>query len=77
MVAVGWVGRPVGIGVMRRNDFDNTAVLRNSMQLAYKRHYIRNVLYHVTANDLIKLVVRKWIRHDAEIVNNICMGTWI
>ena len=47
------------------------------MKLAHKGHDIRNMLNHVAANDEVKIVVGKWIRQNAQIVNNVCISTWI
>ena len=47
------------------------------MQLGDETKHIRNVLDHVTTNDLFKLIVAEWIRKGAEIVNDVCVASRI
>ena len=41
------------------------------MQFADERHHIGHVLNHVTADDLVELVIGKWVRHYPQIVDDI------
>lgn len=43
------------------------------MQLVNETEHIRNMLDHMSTNDLFKLVVSEWIWKRSEIVNNIGM----
>lgn len=71
MISVRRVSGPVGVGIVRRNDPDNPTGLRYPMKLADEGHNVRHVLDHVTANDLIKLIVGERIRQLPEIVNDV------
>jgi len=44
------------------------------MQLVYEPKHIRNMLDHVTTNDLFKFIISERIRKRSEIVNNISMA---
>jgi hypothetical protein len=74
MISMGRVGRPIGICVVRRNDFYQTRRFSYAMKLANKRHDVRNVLNDVTANDFIKFVVGKRVRDRAQVVKDIGVG---
>ena len=56
---------------MRREYLQNSARLRDAMQLVDETKHVRNVLDHVTANNFFEFVIRKRIRKRAEIVNHI------
>ncbi len=56
---------------MRRNDLYLATGLRYAMQLIYEPKHIRNMLDHVTTNDLFKLVVNERVWKRSEIVNNV------
>ena len=56
---------------MGRDDRDAAAGFRDPIEFGNQREDIRHVLDQMTANDLVKLVVRKWIRDDAQIVNDV------
>ena len=43
------------------------------MQLVYETEYVRNMFDHMTADDLIELIILKWIRKGTKIVNHVCM----
>ena len=43
------------------------------MQFRYEPKYVRDVLDHVTTNDLVEFIVCERIRNDAEIVNDVCV----
>ena len=71
MISMRRVGRPIGIRVMRRDEFNSPAVFRNAVKLRDKCHHVGNMFDGVARHDEIKLVVCKRIRNFAEIVNNI------
>jgi len=77
MVSVCWIGSPIGIRIMWRYNFYQTFGFGYSMKLAHKGHDIRNVLNHVAANDEVEIVVGERIRQNAQIVNDVCIGTWV
>src|SRR5438105_4694421 len=56
---------------MMRNHLYAADRFGNAVQLADKRHHIGNVLNDVTADNLIELVISKWIRQYAEVVSDI------
>jgi len=58
---------------MRRENFQNTAGLRDAMQLVNETKHIGNVLDHVTTNDLFEFVISERIWIGAKIVNYICV----
>src|SRR5256885_11149642 len=59
---------------MRSNYIDPTAGFCDAIQLSNKGHHIRHMFGDVTADDLIKFVIRERIRNDAEIMNHISMA---
>src|SRR5690242_18551980 len=71
MIAMRWVGGPVRVRVMRRENFEFAAGPGDAMQLRHEPDHVRHMLDHVTTNDLFKLVVVERIRKDAEIVNDV------
>jgi len=71
MVPMSGVGRPVGVRIVRRDYFQSAAGLRDAMEFSYKAEYIGNVLDHMTANNLVELVIIKRIRKDTEVVNDV------
>src|SRR5689334_14149335 len=71
MIAMRWVGSPVGIRIVWCENFQFAARLRDAMQLGDKPDHVRHVLNYVATNNLFKLVVAEWIRKDAEIVNDV------
>ncbi len=77
VIAMRRVGRPVGVGVMRRDEADRPAMSGDPIKLADKRHNIRNMLDHVTRYDQVKLVVRERVGNDAEVVDNVRGGSRI
>ena len=56
---------------MRCRDCDSSAGFGDAMQLSDERHHVRNMLSDVTADDVVKIVVRKRIRNRSQIVNYI------
>ena len=74
MISMSWVGRPVGICVVRRYDLYQTRGPGYAMKLADERHDVRNVLNDVTTNDFIKFVVGKRIGDRAQVVQDIGVG---
>src|SRR5687767_7971025 len=71
MVAMGGIGGPVRIGVMRGHDPYSTPGFGDPVQLRNEGHHVRYVLYHVAADDFVKLVVGERIGYDAEVVDDI------
>ncbi len=65
------IGCPIGICVMRRDEFDRSAVFCYSVKFGDKRHHVRHVFDNVTRNDQIKFVIGKWIWHASKIVDHI------
>ena len=74
VVAVCRVGGPIRVRIVRRDDQNPAAGLRDAVEFGNKRHHIRNVLCDVTANDVVELVIRKRIGNRSKIVNDVCMG---
>ena len=58
---------------MRRNDLQPSAGFCDPVQLRHKTKHVGNMLDHVAANDLFKLIVVKRIWKGSEIVNDVCM----
>ncbi len=77
MVAVGRVGWPVRVGIVRRYDFDQAAGSRDAVKFAHKRHHIRNVFDDVPTNNFVKLIVGKRIGNVSEIVKYVGVCSWI
>jgi len=77
VVLMRWIGGPIRIRIMRRDDFYQPSRLGYAMKLANEGHYVRHVFNNMTADDLVKFVIRKGIRNGAEVVDNICVGPWI
>jgi hypothetical protein len=77
MIPVGWIGRPIGIGVVRRYDFDQTRWFSYPVKLADEGHDVGNVFNYVAADNQIEFIVGKRIRQNAEIVNDVCVSSWI
>src|SRR6266404_3222096 len=77
MVSMSRIRGPVGVCAVRRNHLYTATRSGNAVQLADKRHYIGNVLNDVTADNLIELVISKWIRQYAEIVSDIGVSSGI
>jgi hypothetical protein len=77
MIFMSWVGGPVGIRIMRSDDFYQTPWSSYAMKFANERHHVRHVLNNVTTNDLVKFVVGKRIWNRSQIVNDIRVGPWI
>src|SRR5689334_16378947 len=77
MIAVRWVGSPVGIRVMRRENFQFAAGLRDAMQLGDETDYVGHMLDYMATNNLFKLIVAEWKRKDAEIVNHVSVAARI
>ncbi len=77
VIAMSWIGGPVRVCVMRRDNSDAAASLGDPVQFSHERHHVRHVLDDVTANDLIEFVVSEGIRHDAQIVNHVCLSSGI
>ena len=71
MVSVGWIRWPIGICVVRRNDFYQSAGFSYAVKLADERHDVGDVLDYVTTNDLIKFVIAERIREDTQVVNDV------
>ena len=71
MIAMGWVGRPIRICVMRCNDMQPAARLRNAMQLDHKRKHIRHMLDDMSTDDLVELTVNEWIGKDTKVVYDV------
>src|SRR5688572_81120 len=69
------VGCPIGIRIMRRNDLQSTAWLRDAMKFGYERKHVRHMFDHVTTYDLVEFIISKGIRNDAEVVNDVGMTT--
>src|ERR1041384_1620998 len=59
---------------MRSDYVDATARFGNAIQLSDKGHDVRHMFRDVTADDLIKFVIRKRVRNDAEIMNHVSMA---
>ena len=70
-----WIGSPIRVGIVRSNDLQSATGLRDPVQLSDETNHIRNVLDHMTANDLFKLIVAERIRERSEIVNDVCMAS--
>src|SRR5215213_9388724 len=62
---------------MRRDNLQLAARFRDAMQFRHEPENVGNVLYHVTADDLFKLVIMERIRKDSEIVNDVSMTSRI
>lgn len=77
LIAMSWIGSPVRVRVMRRDNSDAAAGLRDPMQFSNEHHHVRHMLDDVTANDLIEFAIGEGIRHDAQIVNHVCLRTGI
>jgi hypothetical protein len=77
MIAVRWVSRPVGIGIVRGNDFDGASRSGDAVDLRDKGHHVGHVFDHMTAYDLIKLVGAEGIGQDTQIMNDIGMAARI
>jgi len=73
VVAVSWIGGPIRVRIMRRNDLQSAAGLGDAMQFRNEPEHVRHVLDHVTTNDLVEFIVGERIRKDAEIVNDVRM----
>ena len=71
MVSVRRVSRPVGVGIVRRDNLDDPAGFCYAVKLAHEGHHIRHVLDNVAANDLVKFIVGERIRKYAEIVDDV------
>src|SRR2546426_3505024 len=57
-----------------RSDYVDAATRScDAIQLSDKGHHIRHMFCDVTADDLIKFVIRERIRNDAEVMNHISM----
>ena len=74
VVAVGWVGGPVRIGIMRSRNLDAPAGSGDAKKFCDKRHHVGHVLGDVTTDDFIELVVCKRIGKNTEIVDYIGVG---
>src|SRR4026208_2513909 len=68
-----WICCPIGIRIVRSNDLQFATGLRDAMQLIDEAKHIRNMLDHMTANDLFKLIVSEWVWKRSEIVNDVGM----
>lgn len=62
---------------MWREDLYDSAGPRDAMQLVNKGKNVRNVLDHMTTDDLLKLVVSERIWKRSQIVNDVCMAQTI
>ena len=71
MIAVRQVVRPIGIGIVWRDEFDASAVFCNSPEFGDEIHHVRDVFDRVARDDEIELVVGKWIWKNAQIVNHV------
>ena len=63
VVAVRRIGGPIRVRIVRRDDQNSAAGPGDAVKLGNERHHIRNMLGDMTANDLVKFVVRKRIRN--------------
>jgi len=77
VIAMGWIGGPVGVGVMRSHDRDSATRFRDPIEFGDQNHYVGNVLGNVAANDLIEFIIGERIWNRSEIVNYIGMCFWI
>ena len=75
MISMSWIGRPIRVGIVWSNDLQSAAGFRDPVQLCDETKHIWNVLDHMTANDLFKLIVAERIRECSEIVNDVCMAS--
>jgi len=69
VIAVRQISRKVGISPVWSDELYDSAVSRNAMKFAHDRHWFPNVFNHVTADDFIEFIIRKWIGQVVEIVN--------
>ena len=69
------IGSPIRIRVVRSKYLQFAAWLCDPVQLSDETKHIRNVLDHVAANDLFKLIVAERIGKGSEIVNDVCMAS--
>ena len=73
MVSVRGIRWPVGVRIMRCNDLYFATGFRYAMQLIHETEHVRNMLDHVTTNDLFKFVIGERVWKCSEIVNDIGM----
>jgi hypothetical protein len=59
---------------MRSRNLNPTAGSGDAKEFGDKGHYVRHVLSDVTADYFVELIIGKWIRKDAEIVDYIGVG---
>lgn len=62
---------------MRCDDVNAAARFGNAMQFGDKGHYIGNVFEHMATDDLVEFVISKGVGNDAQIVNDIRLGSGI
>lgn len=77
MIPMSRVGGPIGIRVVRSDDFDQTRRFSDSVEFANKGHYVRHVFDNMPADDYVEFVVRKRIRKSSEVVNDVRIGPGI
>lgn len=75
VIAMRRVGSPIGIRIVRRQDLQHSAGLRDAMQFVDEAEHVRDMLYDMAADDLVELIIIKRIRKDAEVVNDVGMTT--
>ena len=59
------------------DDLDQTAGLRDSMQLIDEAQHVGHMFDNVATDDLIEFVVAKRIRKESEIVNQVGLRPWV
>jgi hypothetical protein len=74
VIAMSRVRGPVGVGVVRRDEFDSSARSGDAMKLRDEGHHIRHMLGHMATDDFVKLIIIERIRDDAEVVYHIRIG---
>jgi hypothetical protein len=71
MIAMSWIGWPIGIRIVRRCNLNPAARLSDPVKLCNERHYVGNMLGDVATNNFIEFIVSKRIRNRSQIVNYI------
>src|SRR5690349_8145783 len=72
-----WIGCPIRIRIMRRDDLQLAAGLCDAMQLIHETENVGHVLDNMTTNYFFEFIVSERIRKNSEIVNNIRMARTI
>ena len=58
---------------MRRDNLYLAARFRDAMQFIHETKHVRNMLDHVTTNDLFEFIISEWVWKRSEIVSDVSM----